>query len=125
MCAVGLMFLMASWVWSGSVGDQASWSEEQAVQFATKAAELHQISHQHGAQSIRHAHADNHVDAKHQVSDEELAAAKTAWNEQKQLRDEAIGWRDWWKTILRSVGVGGILLGGIGYLVMQKMNEDD
>jgi ABC-type nickel/cobalt efflux system permease component RcnA len=126
LCAFGLLFLMGSWVWSGSVGDRASWTEEQAVEFSTAAAKLHQISHQHGAQSIPHAHAHNHGDGDHRhVSDEELAVAKAAWTQQKELRDDAIRWRTFWQNVLRGIGVTGILLGGMGYLAMQKLDEED
>lgn len=120
LCGIGLVLVLAGLAWSRSVGNQMAWTEAQAVKFNEVSAAYHNAAHSHGA-----GHGHDHGHSHGEASSAELAAAKAAWEDQMKQRDEAIAWRDFWKKVLYGGGMGAIVLGGIGYLVVKNVLEEE
>lgn len=123
LCGAGLLLISAGVLWSHVFGDQASWSEEQALAFNQASAAYHQAAHAHAEHEAHHGHI--HLASSHgaSVSDAQLAAAKSVWQEQMRARDAAIAWRDGWRRGL--IGGGMLLgaLGGLGYLAVKSAQD--
>lgn len=123
LCGAGLLLIGAGLLWSNVYGDQASWTEEQALAFNQASATYHQVAHAHAEHEAHDDHV--HLASSHgtSVSDDELAAAKNAWQEQMRARDAAIAWRDGWRRGL--IGGGMLLgaLGGLGYLAINRTQD--
>ena len=115
LCGIGLMLVIAGSMWVNTIGDRMAWTEQQAVKFNEVSAAFHQAAHAYG--NMHPGHKEDSVSAA------ELAAAKTAWEEQMKARDDAIAWRDLWKKVLYGGGMGAIVLGGMGYLVAKNAAE--
>ena len=111
----------ASWYWTNSLGGTVAWSEADAQQYVTVANKLHQITYEHAAAQANDGKMLGGMNRP--VADGELAAAKDAWETQRQKRDDAINFRKFWGNMLFGAGILGILGGGIGYLVLGGMSE--
>lgn len=122
ICAAGVALIVAGVIWSQVVGDRMSWSEEQAIEFNKVSATYHQAAHAHSD----HAHGESgHHHGEEQASAEALAAAKGAWQEQMRRRDTAIARREFWRKLLMGSGMSAIFLGGLSYIIVNRVMEDD
>jgi hypothetical protein len=123
LCGAGVLLIGAGLLWSNGIGDKTLWSEEQAIAFNQASAAYHQAAHAHAEHDAHHGHIHLASSQGTSMSDAELAAAKSAWQEQMRARDAAIAWRDGCKRAL--IGGGMLLgaLGGIGYLVIQRAQD--
>ncbi len=119
-CLIGIVMMGASWYWTNTLGGQVAWSEEDAQQYVNVASKLHQTTYEHAAAQNKQGVLGS---MNRDVADGELAAAKDAWETQRQKRDDAINFRKFWGNVLFGVGILGILGGGIGYLVMGGMSD--
>ncbi len=123
LCGIGALLIGAGLLWSNVLGDQASWTEEQALAFNQASATYHQVAHAHAERGAHHDHIHLASSQGESVSDAELAAAKSAWQDQMRARDAAIAWRDGWRRGLLGGGMLLGLLGGLGYLASRAQDS--
>jgi ABC-type nickel/cobalt efflux system permease component RcnA len=124
LCAVGLVLMVAGYMFGSDSGTvaRAAWTEDQAKKFTEASASFHQIAHAHGDAQLAHNNGHNH--AADAPSEAEYEKAKSDWQEQLRLRDGAIAWRNRVRSILKYTGVALISIGGVGFLVVKNILED-
>jgi hypothetical protein len=126
ICAVGIVLLIAGMMLGRETGAfaRSSWTEEDAKKFNEVSATFHQVAHAHGDAQLGHDHAHSHGASEKTATQAEFDKAKADWQEQMKLRDAAIAWRDRVKAILKYSGVVLISLGGVGFLIVKNVMED-
>jgi hypothetical protein len=127
VCGVGSVLLIAGLMLGGQTGvvARSSWTEEDAKKFNQVSATFHQVAHAHGDAKLEHNHGHSHgPDGKPPPSDADFEKAKADWQEQMKLRDSAIAWRDRVKAILKYAGIVLISIGGVGFLIVKNVVED-
>jgi hypothetical protein len=126
LCALGLVLFIAGLMFGSPEGMAArsAWTEEKAKKFNEASASFHQIAHAHGDAQLAHQHGHSHGADDKTPTEAEYQKAKADWEEQKRLRDGAIAWRERLKMILKSTGVALLAIGGVGFLIVKNVVED-
>jgi hypothetical protein len=122
-CGVGVVLLVAGLMLGSQTGvvARSTWTEEDAKKFNQVSATFHQVAHSHGDAKLEHNHGHSHGPA---ATEAEYEKAKADWQEQMVKRDAAIAWRDRVKALLKYNGIALISIGGVGFLIVKNVIED-
>jgi ABC-type transport system involved in cytochrome bd biosynthesis fused ATPase/permease subunit len=110
---VGIVLVVLSLIWPSIIG-KAVWSEQQAREHATAAAELHRLAH-------GHAHAADHaagVEGEHNRGS--LEEAKQRYERSQDMLQRAKTYRQGTARLLRWAGTACSLLGAAGYFLLRS-----
>jgi hypothetical protein len=111
LIAVGLILLAASMIWPRVVSSQSLWSEEQALEKSSAAADLHRKSH-----VAAHAQISTRLSAEDKARKaRELKEAQQRFDESRRLLDEAQTVRRTIPMILRWTGSVLAVIGVVSY----------
>lgn len=129
--AVGVALVAVSLVIPWIFGPRTAWTEQQALQHAQAAGELHSLAHRRGqAENAQQAGAsaaapqrlhNHHHDDGPPPSDQQITEARERFDRSKAQLQQARRRGSATAAVLRSLGVVSVLVGGGGYLLLRRM----
>lgn len=117
LLVLGLILLVGSQLWSRDLGINRQYSDEEAVEYAESARDLHNVLH-----SASHANAnDAHDGHSHeQTADAEVDAARERFYAARRTRDAALDGRSRISTLFRYAGIFSLVAGIVSYLLLRR-----